>query len=189
MADDFIPAPPGTCEQLFYEPIGRYVFQFGYLERDIDWALSALTGMEYQTQGSMIFSQIKSLPSKIKLLAALTPKITKTESLRNQMAEICSELDEQRNFRNALVHGPWNGYSFNSVNPQDGAWQKLYISTRLNFSTFEVSIKDLEDNQTKVIALSAKLVNLIQEILCERSSTVAPPPSHDKPLLPLFGSS
>ena len=121
---------PTIVEKPFWEPIGRYVFQFGYLERDVDWSLSALLKLEYITHGQVLFSQISSLPSKLKLLSTLTRKATSSKGHRDAIDDLIDLIDEQRQFRNSLVHGGWGNYS------EQGdlkCWQKIEISGRIQF--------------------------------------------------------
>src|SRR5688572_14122811 len=62
---------PDKHARPFWEPIGRFVFAFGYLERDVDTSLSRLLKLEYFDEGQMVFGQIRNLSSRILLLGAL----------------------------------------------------------------------------------------------------------------------
>lgn len=172
---------PNSYERPFWEPIGKFVFRFGYLERDIDWALSALLQLEYERVGRIVFSQMNSLPAKLKLIGSLTIKLTKDDTLRATVGDLLEKIDTQRAFRNSVVHGAWNNYVVHASDPAGGTWQKVEISNSLKYKAFSVTAKDLEERYEQLFPLGSALTNAIQEIMKSRSASFSPPPSHDKP--------
>lgn len=167
-------------QRIFWEPIGKYIFAFGYLEKNIDWCLSALLRLEPFFEGDVVFSQIKSLPSKIKLIGALTQRRTRNLVQIDEVKEALTIVGQHRVFRNGLVHGPWGAFIRMSDDPSSGTWQKPYVSPNsLTFSAFEVSLQDLKEKHSELVIVSAKLVRAVQAITDPRPG--APSPSPDTP--------
>jgi hypothetical protein len=173
---------PLEHERPFWEPIGRFVFNFGYLERDVDWALSVLLKLEYFAEGQTVFGQIRNLSGRILLLGALCNRSTKNPDYRAEIKSISKGLIEANAFRNRLVHGAWAGcFVFPEKPPEERLeWQKNGINPNsLKFSHTQISIKEINAQYRAVMTLKAAVKNLAQKIAAERTASAPPTPSDD----------
>ena len=126
-----------SMEKPFWEPIGRYIFNFGLLEKKVDDALTQLMDVSHDV-GAFSLRPIQSMVAKINLIEALTRLHTKADaSLRTKMEEIISEIGRQNSFRNDLVHGPWTAHITNFEGGEN-AWQKFKISANYKPRGFNV---------------------------------------------------
>jgi hypothetical protein len=179
--------PFDDYEMPFWEPIGKYVFRFGYLERDVDWSLSALSGLEYRGHGDVLFSQIRNLSSRVSLLNVLTRKATKDIILRSEMEDVVKAIREQNTYRNNLVHGAWGGYFQDILNSSRSSWQKLYINPNsIKMAQFSTHVEEILEKHSKLLQTQVRLTRLTQQIVASRKPGGAQPPSGDilQPPLP-----
>ena len=158
----------------FWEPIGRYVFSFGLLERDIDGAVSALLNIPYYFAGQTTMRQINNVTSKVKLLPVLARFATTDKSKITRMKDLASELGMQNTFRNHLVHGPWTAYLDPCDGPGEPAWSKPQISARLNPTSWSVKVSEINQNADRLEHLSELLRRLTAEISEDREGGHAP---------------
>lgn len=163
---------PISYQRPFWEPIGKFVFAFGYLEKDIDWCISALLQIDQIRQGPSVASQIRNLSSRIELVQALFKLLTSDLDERNEMKGIVKQLKTFSTFRNALLHGPWGMYGIHNK-----TWQK----PRLNPQTFkmqvtEITVAAIEDHARDVVATGSQLLRLVQEVAKRHAERASPPP-------------
>ena len=104
------PADPIICQAPFWQPIGRLVFAFGHLEKQIDWCISALLHADSEREEPSVASQIRNLCSRIALVEALFRLLTADETRQAELHSIIKQLRALIKFRNGLLHGPWGAY-------------------------------------------------------------------------------
>ncbi len=168
---------PSQYEQPFWEPIGQFVIQFGYLEMNVDWSMTALVQI-HSRQGEAIASQIISLRSRIRLLEKLCQLITDDAGHRETMGEIVEEIVDLNTYRNRLLHGPWGSYHI----PPSGeaSWQKIYVGSQdFKYKNFSVILSELRTNTSRIVQVSSRLTNVVQEVLRARDSRDESSPSRD----------
>lgn len=163
---------PIAHQRPFWQPIGKFVFAFGYLEKDIDWCISGLLQIDEISQGPSVASQIRNLSSRIELVQALFKLLTSNAAQRNEMKEIVKKLKTFSTFRNALLHGPWGAYALESK-----TWQK----PRLNPQNFkmqitEITAENIENHARDIVQTGVDLLNLVQTVAKEHAARGAPPP-------------
>ena len=159
----------------FWEPIGGLVFSFGYLERDVDWAICAFLRLDYLRLGETIVGQIRNLTSRIELLNALCRMMTDNEGHREQMKDITKGLRDLNNFRNNLVHG-----AFSAFLVEEEAWVKMGVNPNsMKLTAFQTTVPEILENQKQAVRLGSDLTNLVQEIMKGRSEPVELPASPD----------
>jgi hypothetical protein len=166
----------------FFEPIGRYVFYFGMLERDIDEGLCCLLRVPYYNIGQAIFSQINSLVARVNLLGAVARSATTDPSKLEQMTEMIDRLEKQNTFRNHLVHGAWTAH-FEHPGGEKG-WQKMGLSRRFNASGWNVTASEIASNCALLETLSGEIQHLIREICIDRDTGRFPPPGISAGVIP-----
>jgi hypothetical protein len=156
----------------FWQPIGKFVFAFGYLEKDIDWCISALLQIDATRQGPSVASQIRNLSSRIALVQALFKLLTADSTQRSEMKEIVKKLKTFSTFRNALLHGPWGAYMVESK-----TWQKVRLNPQnFKMQTTEVTVENIESHALDIIQTGVKLLNLVQTVAKEHVERGAPSP-------------
>jgi hypothetical protein len=159
----------------FWQPIGRYVFTFGLLEKDIDEAVTTLLEINHQLMGQMAMSQINSVNAKIKLLPALTRVATIDGTKIKEMKDLTTKLEDQSTFRNYLVHGPWTGYMHPSKEREAG-WQKFRISNRFKSFFWKVTVSEINSHSDELENLSEALQRLISSVCADRAAGRVPSP-------------
>jgi hypothetical protein len=151
-------------ESPFWEPIGRYVFKFGMLERKVDEALSLLMGVEFFQHGEFVLSEVGFLASA----RLLKTYCRGTDAgLHAEMTEAFKEIEEQNTFRNALVHGPWMAYISN-FKDGEGAAQKMSATKTGNPKATNITPSEILANAVKVNDLIAKITRISQSVVTLR---------------------
>jgi hypothetical protein len=151
-----------SLEKPFYEPIGRYVFRFGLLERKVDEALSVLMGIDFFQTGVFVLSEIDFL-ARAKLLNAYC----RDTELLARMNEAIKDIEEQNTFRNALVHGPWMVH-FTNYEKGHGAWQKVGLSRRHNLRATDITVAKILANEGKINEIITKITQISQSVVASR---------------------
>ncbi|TIL56053.1 MAG: hypothetical protein E5Y79_31540 [Mesorhizobium sp.] len=101
----------------FYEPIGRLIMQFGFLEFDIDHWLSALGADQPKLR------KANNLNNKITLYGQIIDQHTTEPNDLAERDRLVQQMRELNTFRNRVVHGPWSAYLV-----EKKAWQKLSVN-------------------------------------------------------------
>lgn len=163
---------PIAHQRPFWQPIGKFVFAFGYLEKDIDWCISALLKIDEIRQGPSVASQIRNLSSRIALVQALFKLLTADATQRREMKEVVEKLKIFSTFRNTLLHGPWGAYFV-----ERKMWQKPRLNPQnFKMQTTEITVDDIENNARDVIQVGVKLLNLVQRVAKEHAERAARSP-------------
>ena len=169
MSASFDAFDPDKFESQFWQPIGKFVISFGYLERDVDWAIAALLQVHLR-QGEAITSQIKNLSARIRLINKLCKLLTANDADRKIMKAICSKITLCNIYRNNLVHGPWGAQLI-----QENAWQKHRVEPQdFKVKWFELRLNELEEKIALVRSTGPELINFVQKILKNRAAKASP---------------
>lgn len=164
-----------AMERPFWEPIGRYVFNFGLLEREVDRSLIVVMGVKWKV-GEFTLRPIQSLAAKINLFDALARMyLPKDSPLIGTLDSLIDDLSEQYTFRNDLVHGGW-GAHISDLGDGEPGWQKPKITGRYKHRGFNVTVTQITQNDLKIRDLSHRLNDL-----AFKAHAATQPPSHDKP--------
>ena len=164
-----------SIQQPFWEPIGRFVFNFGLLERLIDERLSELMDIEYVDHGMYALSTMDLL-TRANLLRVYCRK--DDPAPQAEMKTIYLELEELNTFRNNLVHGPWTSYM--QTDPDEGSsWQKTRVSRRFKTQFFDVRRDQINDKTTAIEGIKTRLTRLCRQ-LTEARKRGAPTPSPER---------
>ena len=153
-------------EKPFWEPIGRYVFKFGMLERRVDIELSTLMGIAYANVGQYALNDMDFL-SRVHLLRVFSRRTSQDK----EMKQFIQDLEAQNTFRNNVVHGPWTAFHSSidgSGNPGRSGWQKIGLSRKHHPKAFNVTVADLITNASEVERLGICLVGIVREIKSEK---------------------
>jgi hypothetical protein len=160
-------------ERPFWEPIGRYVFRFGMLERKVDEAISLLIGVQFFQQGQFILNDI-DLSVRARLLYTLCRG--SDARLLADMKKAFTDIEKQNTFRNTLVHGPWQAYITNYKDGETAA-QKQHLSGTHRLIATNITPTEILANATKVNHLITEITRISQSVATLRSARVEPPPS------------
>lgn len=159
---------PVQFERPFWEPIGIFVIQFGYLEHNVDWAVTALLQI-HMRQGEAVTSQILSLRARTRLVEKLCYLITADDTHRSEISNLVGKIQELNSFRNRLLHGAWGAY----VSPPkgEGYWQKTYVRSQdFKYKSFDVRLDKIIENTSEITQTGIRLMNLVQEIIRNRQT-------------------
>lgn len=158
------PAPPKSAQEPFWQPLGRIVFAYGYLETQIDWCISTLLDTD-STQGEpSVASQIRNICSRVALVEALFRQLTAGEQQRTQLHGLVKELRALLKFRNSVLHGSWGAYL-----EDRHTWQKPRTDPfDLRAGSFEVSVEAIDEHIERAAAIGNALVELIRSVAGER---------------------
>jgi len=144
----------------YWEPIGQFVMEFGFLERDIDdviWQALFL----HKMQGEALTSQVKNLSARINLAQQFLLILHIEASQPQQIKQVMKEIGELNSFRNNLVHGPWGLYDLKLH-----FWEKTKVDGH-NFKpkTFQIRRQDIMDNIKRLQNTRKLLAKLTQSII------------------------
>ncbi len=168
-----------AMEKPFWEPIGRYVFNFGLLERKLDRSIIAVMGVDWRI-GEFTLRPIQSMAAKINLFEALAKlHIPKDSELIEVLDSAVDDLREQYAFRNDLVHGGW-GAHFSDFGNGESGWQKPKLTQSFKHRGFNVTVPQLIAVDLKIKSLGHRLNNLAFKVSSERTKALFAP-SPDKP--------
>src|SRR5690348_16536306 len=92
-------------EKEYWEPVGRFIFAFGDLERLVDEFLIDLLGIDYRIAGKFTLSEIDFL-ARANLLKAFC----RGTAAEKEMKEVVTEIEQLNTFRNRLIHGTWSAH-------------------------------------------------------------------------------
>lgn len=169
------PFDPDEFERDFWEPIGRYVITFGFLEKEVDWSIGKLLSV-HDRQAEAVTSQIKNMSARIRLIRKLVYLLVHSNILRMYANLYTNELRVQNSFRNNLVHGPWTAYSMS-----DGYWQKVRVDGNdFKYKTFEVHKQEIEDMRIGAFHLKNRLSNFSSAVVNAYETGVESIPWHGK---------
>lgn len=153
-------------QEPFWQPIGRLVFAFGHLEKQIDWCISALLDADSARGGPSVASQIRNLCSRIALVEALFRQLTADEQQRVALHKLIKELRMVTKFRNGVLHGLWGTYL-----EDRRTWQKPRTDPiGLSPGCFEVSVEAVDEHIQRVAEIGNALVKLIPLVAEEHAA-------------------
>jgi len=156
------------CQEPFWQPIGKFVFAFGELEKRIDWCISSLLHAKATPQDPSVASQIRNLCSRVAIVEALFRLLTTDKERRAELRAIVKQLRALVIFRNGLLHGPWGEYV-----EDRWTWQKPRTDPKdLRPWAFEVTVESIEEHirlTTQVGTALHKLVDAVAEEHTARS--------------------
>jgi hypothetical protein len=156
------PAHIEARERPFWEPIGRYVFKFGMLERKVDEALSLLMGIQFFQHGEFVLNEVGFLPSA----RLLTIYCRKSDAgLHAEVKAAFNDIEDQNRFRNALVHGPWLGYI---ITDGERAAQKVRVTKNGNLEAISITPNNILANAAKIDDLIAQITRISQSVAALR---------------------
>ena len=154
------------CQEPFWQPIGKFVFGFGELEKQIDWCISSLLHAETASQHPSVASQIRNLCSRIAIVEALFRLLTTDKDRRAELRSIVKQLRGLVMFRNGLLHGPWGSY----VEDRQ-TWQKPRTDPKdLRPWAFEVTVESIEEHIRLMAQIRASLSDLVHVVAEEHAS-------------------
>jgi hypothetical protein len=158
-------------EESFWAPIGKFVFTFGMLERDVNLALSQLMDVKHDDIGQYILNELDFLP-RVHFLAVYCRK--DDSKFKERMKQIVDALGEHNTFRNDLVHGAWTSLA---IDTDTGSvhWNKVGLSRRNNPKTFAVSIADITSRTEAIKDLRDQLHGLANDIVKARAASRSAP--------------
>ena len=152
------PLSPIADQEPFWQPIGRLVFAFGHLEKQIDWCICALLNADGTRGTPSVASQIRNLCSRIALAEALFRQLTTAGKRRAELHSIIKELRALIKFRNGVLHGPWGAYLGDK-----GTWQKPRTNPiDLSPGFFEVTVEDIDEHVQRAAEMGNALLKLVQ---------------------------
>jgi hypothetical protein len=133
----------------FYEPIGRLIMQFGFLEFHIDHWLSAL-GADHPK-----LRKANNLNNKITLYGQLIDHHTTEPNDLAERDRLVQQMRELNTFRNRVVHGPWSAYLV-----EKKAWQKLSVNRQnATHQFFEVTADEIRAAAISVVRTHGEASN------------------------------
>lgn len=166
------PPPPIAEQEPFWQPLGRTVFAFGHLEKQIDWCISALLDADTTRGEPSVASQIRNICSRIALVEALFRQLTADEQQRAALHGLMKELRVLIKFRNGVLHGPWGTYL-----EDRHTWQKPRTdSFHLGPGFFEVSLEEVDEQIERAAEIGNALVQLIRPVADERTARAVDAP-------------
>jgi hypothetical protein len=160
-----------------WEPLGRYIFDFGRVEDDIDWALTTLNSLP-RGQGKIIFGEITNMPTKIRMFNHFCKKATEDPTRLAALDKIVDHLDIHRQFRYSLVHGGWG--TWNSKPDGGGFYTKFEISRTYKLKTFDASPSSINAMQKHLLPLRVMISQFVKSLTDEKDRPFEPPPLPDK---------
>ncbi|MGX9575762.1 hypothetical protein [Mesorhizobium sp. f-mel] len=136
-------------ESEFYEPIGRLIMQFGFLEFHMDHWLSAL-GADH-----VMLRKAHNFNGKISLYGELVDRHTTQPNHLAERGRLVEEMRELNTFRNRVVHGPWNAYFV-----EKKTWQKIWFNRQnATHHYFEVTANEIRAAASSVVRIRGEASN------------------------------
>lgn len=168
---------PVEYEEPYWEPIGKFVIRFGYLEKTIDWSITSLLEL-HTRQGEAVASQILNLRSRIRLIEKLCYLVTADTEHRKAAVEIVEEIVKLNSYRNGLLHGQWGSYHM-SAN-EEFYWSKLDVNPQnFRYREFHVKLSELMANLERLDEANMRLSNFIQQVMNDYRQSREQIPSPD----------
>jgi ribosomal protein S15P/S13E len=153
------------CQEPFWQPVGKFVFAFGELEKQIDWCIGSLLHAEKKSQHPSVASQIRNLCSRIAILEALFRLLTTDKERRSELRSIVKQLRALVMFRNGLLHGPWGAYI-----EERQTWQKPRTDPKdLRPWALEVTVESIEEHIRLIAQIGTSLSNLVHVVAEEHT--------------------
>ncbi len=159
---------PDEYQRPFWEPIGKFVFAFGYMEKDIDWCISALLRADQIRQGPSVASQIRNLSSRIALVGALFRLVASDPQQRAAADDLLARAKNLASYRNWLLHGPWAAFHVETQR-----WQKTRVNPQnFKMQSMEFDVASIEEKCAETTNVAVQLSNLIQKACAEPEKRV-----------------
>mgnify|MGYP001298775114 CR=1 FL=1 len=151
----------------FWEPLGRLVFAFSYLEKDLNWCVAALAGLEPITLAAG--ELVGSMPS----FALRVKKVRVSLTARNAAGDDWGALEQRllslSQFRNFAFHGLWTAFSLTAWDMGEPAWQVQKVDPKTKRLKFEeISVTSLEHAAREAQRVSVDLMRYVQPIVDPR---------------------
>ena len=146
-----------SMERPFWEPIGRYVFRFGMLERRVDSELCTLISLDHDV-GVHLLNEL-DFAVRLQLLRVFA----RASNHQDEMKKLVADIGLQNEFRNTVVHGPWTAH-FSDIDGKGPAWQKFGLSRQHRPKATNITVADLTKNAVEISKLEARLVKLVRAI-------------------------
>jgi hypothetical protein len=151
----------------FAEPLGRLVFAFSYLEKDLNWCVTALAGID--PIGRSADAMLGKMPNFSTRIGKIGEGLRERGEACDQWAALESRLLLIGEFRNFAIHGLWSAFSTTVWQVGEPAWQvqKVDLKTKRLISRM-ISVTDLESAMKEALCLSVEILNYVQPIVGSR---------------------
>ncbi len=112
-----------VAEERLAEAIGVFVMRFGFLERNLNWSLWCLLGLNERV-GEVLTTTYRNVSAKLDLYFALTNGRRMADEVRRRLIECGEEIALLNTYRNRLLHN-----QFSSHQPVSDTWLKFWVET------------------------------------------------------------
>lgn len=172
--NDQTSSDPDANRREFWEPIGEFVMEFGFLESAVDGVIHRAL-LLHEMQGETLTSQIRNLSTKISLAQQLL-LILHTNSAQPAQIRAAMEATTKLNkFRNNLVHGPWGVYDLTHH-----FWEKNWVEGGFKRKTFRVKREEILENISRARETRETLIKLRDSVVREFLAEMKHVPWPDK---------
>lgn len=152
----------------FVEPVGRLVFAFSYLEKDLNWCVTALAGLN--PIGRAADEMLGKMPNFAARIQKVGDNIRERHGACEQWDALETSLLTLSEFRNFAIHGLWTAFSTTAWEVGEPAWQVQKVDLKTKRLTFRViSVTELQNAANEAKRLSAELMNYVQPIVDPRT--------------------
>lgn len=159
----------------FAEPLGWLVLEFSYLEKELNWCVTALAGVEAISRAGEAI--VGSMPSFTRRLAHVREEILLRRGPSEEWISLERRMRELNRLRNFAIHGLWGAFSRTAWG--EPAWQVQKVDPKTNkISSREFSVSQLQEARREALRLSVAISNYVQAITDPRPpAQSAPQPS------------
>lgn len=112
-----------VAEEQLAGSIGVFVIRFGFLERNLNWSLWCLLGLNERV-GEVLTSTYRNVSAKLELYFALINGRKMTDEVRYRLIECGEQIAILNTYRNRLLHNQFGGYQ-----PVSDTWLKFWVET------------------------------------------------------------
>ena len=158
------------CQEPFWQPIGKFVFAFGQLEKQIDWCISSLLHAETASQHSSVASQIRNLCSRIAIVEALKAKDDRAvgvEIVKRALEEPVRQIVNNTGMEGSVVVQELKGKEgANGFNAQTEKYEDLMAAGVID--------------PTKVVRIALENAASVSALLLTTEAVVAEKPKEEK---------
>lgn len=173
--NDQTSSDPDANRREFWEPIGQFVMEFGFLERQIDGIIWRALFL-HEMQGEALTSQIRNLSTRIHLAQRLLLILHTNTAQPKAIERLMATTIKLNKFRNDLVHGPWGLYDMTHQ-----FWEKTSVTGHdFKPKMFRVKRQEILDNINRTRetreALAKLTDSVVREYLTEHGASPGTPP-------------
>ena len=148
----------------FYEPIGHFIISFSSLEQQVHHAISRFLHLgdlpsSFLIEEALAF-QIKNFRGRIDLLSSIMHLRIPEGPTRDQFNDIIKQIRELNDFRNNLVHGPWQvGWKVAAPDEKIATKVRFSAQKKLTWRSREITARQINQKTKQITQTLVDLVN------------------------------